>query len=71
MINVGMIRFTFASAKDGLPEANTYADANAGQTYKYVSNGTLTSETDRDGLTTIYTYYENSSTVNDNQGTVL
>lgn len=34
MINVGMIRFTFASTKDSLPEANTYAYANAGQIYK-------------------------------------
>lgn len=46
----------YDSTKDGLPTENTYADANAGQTYKYAANGTLTSETNRLGKTTKYFY---------------
>ncbi len=46
----------YDSTKDGLPAENTYADANAGQTYKYAANGTLTSETNRLGKTTKYFY---------------
>ena len=46
----------YDSTKDGLPSENTYADANAGQTYKYAANGTLTSETNRLGKTTKYFY---------------
>ena len=46
----------YDSTKDGLPESNTYADANAGQTYVYAANGTLTKETNRLGKTTKYFY---------------
>lgn len=46
----------YDSTKDGLPSENTYADAKAGQTYKYAANGTLTSETNRLGKTTKYFY---------------
>lgn len=46
----------YDSTKDGLPAENTYADTNAGQTYKYAANGTLTSETNRLGKTTKYFY---------------
>lgn len=46
----------YDSTKDGLPSENTYADASAGQTYKYAANGTLTSETNRLGKTTKYFY---------------
>ena len=46
----------YDSTKDGLPAENTYADASAGQTYKYAANGTLTSETNRLGKTTKYFY---------------
>lgn len=46
----------YDSTKEGLPAENTYADASAGQTYKYAANGTLTSETNRLGKTTKYFY---------------
>ena len=46
----------YDSAKEGLPENNTYADANAGHRYVYAANGTLTSETNRRGKTTTYYY---------------
>lgn len=46
----------YDSTKDGLPNANTYADSNAGQTYVYAANGTLTKETNRLGKTTKYYY---------------
>lgn len=39
-----------------MPNANTYADSNAGQTYVYAANGTLTKETNRLGKTTKYYY---------------
>ncbi len=53
----------YDASKDGLPENNTYADANAGQTYKYAANGTLTSETNRLGKTTKYFYNDIGSKV--------
>lgn len=53
----------YDSTKDGLPENNTYADANAGQTYVYAANGTLTSETNRLGKTTKYFYNDIGSKV--------
>ena len=53
----------YDSTKDGLPESNTYADAGAGQTYKYAANGTLTSETNSLGKTTKYFYNDIGSKV--------
>lgn len=47
----------------GEVKQDSYSDDTAGYTYIYDENGNIQSETDRDGLTTIYTYYENSSTV--------
>ncbi len=48
----------YDSTKDGLPNANTYADANAGHRYVYdKETGNLTSETNRLDVTTDYTYY--------------
>lgn len=41
---------------DGFPEENTYSDSSAEHTYKYASNGTLTSEMNRIGKTTKYFY---------------
>ncbi len=46
----------YDSAKDGLPEENTYSDTKAGQTYVYAENGNLESETNRLGVTTDYQY---------------
>ena len=46
----------YDSAKDGLPEENTYSDAKAGQTYVYAESGNLASETNRLGVTTDYQY---------------
>ena len=40
-----------------------YSDDSAGYTYTYDENGNVQSETDRMGLTTTYSYYENSSNV--------
>ena len=53
----------YDSTKDGLPENNTYSDADAGQTYQYAANGTLTSETNRLGKTTKYFYNDIGSKV--------
>ncbi len=53
----------YDSTKDGLPSENTYADASAGQTYKYAANGTLTSETNRLGKTTKYFYNDIGSKI--------
>ena len=48
----------YDSAKDGLPNENTYADANVGQRYEYdEQTGNLTSETNRLNVKTSYTYY--------------
>lgn len=48
----------YDSSLDGLPTANTYSDSNAGHTYVYDSTtGNLTSETNRLGVQTDYTYY--------------
>lgn len=48
----------YDSTKDGLPSANTYSDSTAGHTYVYDSTtGNLTSETNRLGVTSAYTYY--------------
>ena len=49
----------YDSTKDGLPTSNTYSDANVGQRYVYnETTGNLTSETNRLGVTTTYTYYD-------------
>ena len=53
----------YDSSKDGLPTENTYSDTNAGHTYKYAANGTLTSETNRLGKTTKYFYNDIGSKV--------
>lgn len=53
----------YDSTKDGLPAENTYSDANAGQTYKYAANGTLTSETNHLGKTTKYFYNDIGSKI--------
>ena len=42
---------------------DSYSDDSVGYTYIYDENGNIQSETDRDGLTTSYSYYENSSNV--------
>ena len=48
----------YDSSLDGLPTANTYSDSTAGHTYVYDSTtGNLTSETNRLGVQTDYTYY--------------
>ena len=48
----------YDSTLDGLPTANTYSDSTAGHTYVYDSTtGNLTSETNRLGVQTDYTYY--------------
>jgi RHS repeat-associated protein len=48
----------YDSTKEGLPTENTYADANVGHRYVYDSTtGNLTSETNRLGVQTLYTYY--------------
>ena len=48
----------YDSTKEGLPTENTYADANVGHRYVYDSiTGNLTSETNRLGVQTSYTYY--------------
>ena len=45
--------------KDGLPNANTYSDANVGHRYVYnETTGNLDSETNRLGITTNYEYYD-------------
>lgn len=46
----------YDSAKDGLPENNTYSDSTAGHTYSYADNGNLVSETNRLGVKTEYEY---------------
>ena len=53
----------YDSTKDGLPEENTYSDENAGHTYIYDENGTLTSETNRIGQTTTYYYNDRGSKI--------
>lgn len=56
----------YDASKDGLKAetpSNTYADATAGQTYVYASNGTLTSETNRLDKTTKYFYNDIGSKV--------
>lgn len=53
----------YDSSKDGLPTENTYSDTNAGHTYKYAANGTLTSETNRLGKATKYFYNDIGSKV--------
>lgn len=48
----------YDSTKDGLPTANTYADANVGHRYVYnEKTGNLDIETNRLGIVTTYTYY--------------
>lgn len=48
----------YDSTKEGLPNENTYDDSNAGHRYVYDSTtGNLTSETNRLGIETTYTYY--------------
>lgn len=47
----------YDSAKDGLPENNTYSDSTVGHTYSYADNGNLVSETNRLGVKTEYEYY--------------
>lgn len=48
----------YDSTKDGLPNANTYSDANVGHRYVYnETTGNLDSETNRLGVTTDYEYY--------------
>ena len=48
----------YDSTLDGLPSANTYSDLTAGHTYVYDSTtGNLTSETNRLGVETEYTYF--------------
>ena len=48
----------YDSTKEGLPTSNTYADENVGHRYVYDSNtGNLTSETNRLGVQTTYTYF--------------
>ena len=56
----------YDAAKDGLNNdrsADTYSDSSAGSTYKYASNGTLTSETNRLGKTTKYYYNDRGAKV--------
>ena len=53
----------YDSAKDGLPENNTYSDADVGHRYVYAANGTLTSETNRLGKTTTYYYNDIGSKI--------
>lgn len=53
----------YDSTNDGLPSADTYADAKAGHTYLYASNGSLTSETNRLGKTTKYFYNDRGSKI--------
>ena len=53
----------YDSAKDGLPENNTYSDANVGHRYVYAANGTLTSETNRLGKKTTYYYNDIGSKI--------
>jgi RHS repeat-associated protein len=49
----------YDSSLDGLPSANTYSDSTAGHTYVYDNTtGNLTSETNRLGVQTVYTYFE-------------
>lgn len=48
----------YDSTKDGLPNANTYSDANVGHRYVYnETTGNLDREINRLGITTDYTYY--------------
>ncbi|MDE6020662.1 MAG: DNRLRE domain-containing protein, partial [Ruminococcus sp.] len=53
----------YDSSKEGLPENNTYADANVGHRYVYGDKGTLTSETNRLGKTTNYYYNDIGSKI--------
>lgn len=53
----------YDSTKDGLPEENTYSDENAGHTYIYAENGTLTREKNRIGQTTTYYYNDRGSKI--------
>ena len=53
----------YDASLDGLPNANSYADATAGSTYVYASNNTLSSETNRLGKTTNYYYNDRGSKV--------
>lgn len=46
----------YDASKDGLPNQNTYADSDAGHTYIYAENGTLSSEKNRYGEVTEYEY---------------
>ena len=56
----------YKSNLDGLKNdtaSDTYSDASAGHTYTYADNGNLASETNRLGVETQYSYYDNSDTV--------
>ena len=46
----------YDAAEDGLPNSTAYSDNSVGTRYVYAADGTLTSETDRLGRTTTYTY---------------
>ena len=49
----------YDSQFDGLPESNTYTDTAHNHTYEYNNNNQLTSEINRFGVTTLYTYHTN------------
>ncbi len=53
----------YDKTKDGLPESNTYSDKNAGITYSYNSNGTVSEVKNRLGKVTEYTYNDRGSLV--------
>ena len=53
----------YDSAKDGLPESNTYSDTKAGKTFVYAANGTLTRESNRLGKITKYYYNDIGSKI--------
>ncbi len=53
----------YDSAKDGLPENNTYSDTKAGKTFVYAANGTLTRESNRLGKITKYYYNDIGSKI--------
>jgi len=46
----------YDTSKDGLPENNIYSDSNVGHRYVYNNKNQLASETNRFGITTVYTY---------------
>ena len=53
----------YDAEEDGLPSSTAYSDNTVGTRYVYATNGTLTSETDRLGRTTTYTYNATGSKV--------